>query len=194
MIPELLTPEDGDVLVSSAREAIDSYLSKSKWVVPSRLSGPRFQQKQGCFVTLRIKKGGDLRGCIGFAEPIFELSQALTRAAISSATEDPRFPPVTLKELERLMIEVSVLTTPKVIHSSARKELPKLIEVGKDGLILKWSFGSGLLLPQVPEEFGWDAEEYLANLSMKAGAPPDQWLVPESVILKFQAQVFQEQS
>ncbi len=187
---------DGKLIVSSARESIEKYLSSSRIIIPTLIANdPRFEVKLGCFVTLKVNDDeGSLRGCIGFPEPLFKLSKALPQAAVAAATEDPRFPPVGLEELPRLKTEVSVLTTPRAIETNSPKDLPKMIEPGKDGLILRWTYGSGLLLPQVAKENDWDAAEFLSNLSMKAGAPPDQWLVPGSVVLKFQAQVFQEKT
>ncbi len=183
-------------MISAVRESINTFLSTSRIAVPALIQADaRFERKQGCFVTLKSNdEEKTLRGCIGFPEPVFKLSKALTEASIAAATEDPRFPPVKLKEMDSTLAEVSVLTEPQVIQVSSPKEIPSKIRVGKDGLILRWPFGSGLLLPQVAAEFGWDADEFLANLSMKAGAPPDQWLVPGNMVLKFQAQVFQEES
>jgi uncharacterized protein len=187
--------KDGNLLISSAREAISKYLTEHQIIVPKSLVGdPRFEKKLGCFVTLKEDdKEKSLRGCIGFPEPVYKLSKALTEAAISSATQDPRFDPIRIEELRSLLVEVSVLTSPRLINIRSARNLLNQIEVGKDGLIMKWSFGSGLLLPQVAPEQGWDAEEFLANLSMKAGAPPDQWLVPGTQLLKFQAQIFSEE-
>ncbi len=111
-----------------------------------------------------------------------------------AATGDPRFPPVKSRELARLLIEVSLLSKPVQIVVRNQKELPSKIQVGKDGLIMRWSFGSGLLLPQVASEYNWGAEEFLSNLCMKAGALPDQWLVPGTLVLKFRALVFEENS
>jgi uncharacterized protein len=188
--------KDGLILTQSARSAISSFLKTGKRTVPpSLISDPRFRQKMGCFVTLKesdMEKS--LRGCIGFPEPIYELSKALTDAAIEAATGDPRFLPVKSDELPKLLLEVSLLTTPVQIKVERLQELPDKIAVGKDGLIMKWSFGSGLLLPQVATEYGWGAEEFLSNLSMKAGAPPDQWLIPGTSVYKFSALVFEENS
>jgi uncharacterized protein (TIGR00296 family) len=191
----IFSKEDGPMLISSAREAITKYLTTHNILVPdSLLKDTRFENKLGCFVTLKKNdEEKSLRGCIGFPEPVYKLSKSLTEAAIYAATEDPRFQPITLKELESLLVEVSILSTPVLIDVKTGKDLPKHIEVGKDGLIMRWSFGSGLLLPQVAIEQGWDAEEFLANLSMKVGAPPDQWLVPGTQVLKFQAQIFGEE-
>jgi uncharacterized protein (TIGR00296 family) len=188
--------EDGRLLVSSAREAISNYLRKRKVIVSSLIeSDPRFETKLGCFVTLKQNdKGHSLRGCIGFPEPVYKLSRALTEAAIEAATGDPRFPAIDRNELNGLLVEVSILTSPKVIVVNSQKELPSKIQIGKDGLIMRWSFGSGLLLPQVATEEKWDGEEFLTNLSMKAGAMPDQWLIPGTQVLKFQAQIFSEET
>ncbi len=186
--------KDGEVFIASAREAITTYLTRHQIVLPESLrSVPRYESKCGCFVTLKRNDAeNSLRGCIGFPEPVYKLSKALTEAAVHSATQDPRFEAITLDELDSLLIEVSVLTTPTPIDVKSQKELPSQVKVGKDGLIMRWSFGSGLLLPQVATEEKWDAEEFLSNLSMKAGAMPDQWLVPGTLILKFQAQIFKE--
>ena len=185
---------DGKLLVQSARESISQFLSSNKHETPSALlSDPRFNQEIGCFVTLKSSGGEDsLRGCIGFPEPVYKLSKALPLAAIYAATEDPRFPPVNLSELASLTIEVSVLTKPERIEVKNQRELPERIEIGKDGLIMNWSFGSGLLLPQVATEMHWSTVEFLENLGLKAGARAHQWLVPGTIVSKFQAMVFRE--
>jgi len=189
------TEVDGPVLVSACREIVSSYLDSGKRVTPSSLSqDPRFLQKMGCFVTLKKNDPEKtLRGCIGYPEPVYELGKALINSAIEAATGDPRFPPVKAAELSKLLIEVSLLTRPAEILVKNQKDLLSNIAVGKDGLIMRWSFGSGLLLPQVATEYEWGPEEFLCNLSMKAGAAPDQWLIPGTTIYKFQALVFEEQ-
>jgi hypothetical protein len=148
----------------------------------------------GVFVTLNYltrKKEEHLRGCVGFPLPEKRLHQSVVEAAIAAATEDPRFPPVDRKELDSIVFEVSVLTLPEEIRSSPA-DYKKEIRIGKDGLILRWRYGSGLLLPQVPVELKWDVDEYLANICYKAGAPADAWLDPASKLYKFQATVFKE--
>ena len=191
---ERFDSRDGSLIVNVARESIKSFLTDGKNAISSSASNDRrFQQRLGCFVTLKdnnSEKG--LRGCIGFPEPVYRLSKALSEAAVHAATKDPRFPPIKSSELDNLLLEVSLLTKPIQISVKDQKELPSKIRIGEDGLIMKWSFGSGLLLPQVASEYGWDSIEFLNNLSMKAGAPPDQWLVPGAMIYKFAAQVFQE--
>ena len=187
--------KDGGLIICSSRKIIDTFLTKRIHEVPKEiLQDPRFDERRGCFVTLKLTdKQRTLRGCIGFPEPVYKLSKALCEASIASATQDPRFPPVVLEEMISILLEVSILTRPTVIEVKSQKDIPTQIEIGKHGLIMRWSFGSGLLLPQVAIEEGWSAEEFLSNLSLKAGAPPDQWLVPGTLVLRFEARIFSEQ-
>jgi uncharacterized protein (TIGR00296 family) len=191
----LFSGRDGPPLIAAAREVIEHYLETKRVTVPSWFStDARFEQKRGCFVTLKLNDSEkSLRGCIGFPEPVYALKKALPEASISAATGDPRFPPVKKEEIDNLLLEISLLTPPKLIVSKPA-DLPQKIEMGKDGLIMKWSYGSGLLLPQVATEYGWNAEDFLCNLSVKAGAAPDQWLVPGTMIFSFRAQLFSESS
>jgi hypothetical protein len=122
------------------------------------------------------------------------LVEAVIDSAISSATRDPRFPSVRLEELPELGVEVSVLTKPEKIEVKSPRDYPKSIVIGRDGLIVEWSGYAGLLLPQVPVEWGWDAEEFLSQACMKAGLMPDYWLRKDVRISKFSAQVFREKS
>jgi uncharacterized protein (TIGR00296 family) len=191
---ELIFASDGKVLVEAARDTISRFLRVKKLITPTALSSEsKVEQKLGCFVTLKdVRNKNALRGCIGFPEPVYKLSKALPLAAVYAATEDPRFPAVSLSELENLTLEISILTKPERINVRNQHELPQNIEIGRDGLIMKWSFGSGLLLPQVATEMRLNAVEFLENLGLKAGAPSNQWLDPATVISKFQAIVFQE--
>ena len=130
-------------------------------------------EKRGVFVTLYKKK--HLRGCIGFPEPILPLGIALIKAAKAAAFEDPRFSPLSTSELKEIKIEITLLTKPK-------KTDPKKIKVGKDGLIIKKGFNSGLLLPQVAVEYKWDAKTFLEQTCLKAGLDKDAWKDAESSI------------
>jgi hypothetical protein len=91
-------------------------------------------------------------------------------------------------------VEVSVLTKPEPIEVENPRDYPKHIEIGRDGLIIEWSGYSGLLLPQVPVEWGWDVEEFLSQTCMKAGLPPDHWFEKDVRIQKFSAQIFKEKT
>jgi uncharacterized protein len=193
---EAFSEADGPLVVGATRNVISTFLQTGKKVTPSSLAEDlRFRQKMGCFVTLKKNDPEkSLRGCIGYPEPVYELSKALMNSAVEAATGDPRFPPVRSPELARLLLEVSLLTKPVEMMAKNQKDLLSKIEIGKDGLIMRWSFGSGLLLPQVATEYNWGPEEFLCNLSMKAGAPPDQWLIPGTLVYKFNALIFEETS
>jgi len=158
--------------------------------------GHRLMEKCGVFVTLNSVHSGEkaLRGCIGLPYPTTPLTQAVIDAALSAAMRDPRFPPVTLDELDNIVFEVSVLTPPERVEVEKTTEYPSKIKVGRDGLVVERSYCTGLLLPQVPVEFNWGAEEFLCQCSMKAGLPPDSWLLKGSKIYRFQAIIFEEVS
>jgi len=149
-----------------------------------QFTDPRFKERCGIFVTL--KKHDELRGCIGFVKGIEPLSEAIQEMALAAATRDPRFSPVSSDELPQISIEVSVLTPMTEVKSIAE------IEIGKHGLMLLHGRHSGLLLPQVPVEWGWDVDEFLVNLCYKAGLPPGSHLEPGAKLLKFSADIFSE--
>ena len=182
---------EGTELVCLARTAVEKYLQESVIIKPEKETS----EKAGVFVTLNYltpNRREDLRGCIGFPLPEKTLYQSVIDAALAAATEDPRFPPLDVRELNNIVFEVSVLTPPQEIRVNNPADYRKQVEIGRDGLILQWRFGSGLLLPQVPVELNWDVEEYLANICYKAGAPPDVWVDPSSKLYKFQSTVFKE--
>lgn len=186
----MLSDSEGAELVRLARKAVEMYLHESAMIRPEKDSS----EKAGVFVTLNCltrNKEEHLRGCIGFPLAEKMLHQSVVEAAIAAATEDPRFPPVDRQELDSIIFEVSVLTPPQEINSSP-VDYKKEIRIGRDGLILRWRYGSGLLLPQVPVELKWNVDEYLTNICYKAGAPADAWLDPASKLYKFQAIVFKE--
>jgi uncharacterized protein (TIGR00296 family) len=135
-----------------------------------------------------------LRGCIGFPEPTYPLGEAIVRSAISAATRDPRFPSVELKELTKIIVEVTILTTPERLECPDPRDYPDRIKVGRDGLIVERGWSRGLLLPQVAVEWAWDVEEFLMQCCIKAGLPPDSWLVGGTKIYKFEGKIFSEVS
>jgi len=190
---EPLTLEEGAYLVKLARKTIEVYLS-GKSPAPPGDAPEKLKRKQGVFVTLNTYPEKELRGCIGFPLPEYPLLEATMRAAIASATQDPRFPPVTPDELSRIVVEVSALTPPEEIRFEDPKDLPKLIRIGVDGLIIESGGFGGLLLPQVPVEFNWTPEEYLMNLCLKAGLPSTYWLTGKIKLYRFTAQIFEEES
>lgn len=167
--------------LKTARSAIELWAREGKRFVPKNIP-ESFMEKRGCFVTLT--EGGELRGCIGYPEPILPLIEALVDAAIS-ACRDPRFPPLDASELPKIKIEISVLTKPRPIK-------PEGIKVGRDGLIIRHGYYSGLLLPQVATEYNWSREEFLNHACFKAGLHQDAWKDEETQIFAFQAEVFSE--
>jgi hypothetical protein len=185
---------EGEFLVNLARKAISNYLSENKMIKPPEDTLARLNEKLGVFVTLKNYSSGELRGCIGFPEPVEILAKATITSAIEAATGDPRFPKVTLKELEEdIVVEISVLTIPQEIKSEP-KDIPEHISIGTDGLIIGRGLQRGLLLPQVAVEWKWDKEEFLANCCLKAGLPNDSWLLKGSKVFTFKATIFRERS
>ena len=185
-----LSDEDGQILVKTARLAVTEYLANGKRIELSREIKSKFAFKSGVFVTLN--KEENLRGCIGFPTPDRILHQSLVDAAMASATEDPRFLPVIHEELDEITFEVTALTPPIEIKVKDPSEYPKMIKIGRDGLIVKWEYGAGLLLPQVPVEYKWNEEEFLGHACEKAGAPSDHWKRKSTMVLKFEGIVFKE--
>jgi len=191
-----LTLEEGKFLVNLARQTVTEYLKNGKILqVPEGVS-PNLMEKAGVFVTLNSYHNGkkSLRGCIGLPYPTTPLTQAVIEAALSAATRDPRFPPVTPQELDHITFEVSVLTPPERVTVEKPTDYSSKIKVGRDGLIIEKSYCKGLLLPQVPVEWNWNEEEFLCQCSMKAGLPPDSWLLKDTKIYRFQAIIFEEAS
>jgi uncharacterized protein (TIGR00296 family) len=191
-----LTLEEGCFLVRLARKAVEKYLKNGKVVAVPKDVSSKLMEKCGVFVTLSSLDQGrkELRGCIGFPYPTTPLIRAVIESAINSATQDPRFPPVSPNELDHIVFEVSVLTPPKLVKVQKPTDYPQKIKVGQDGLIVERSYCKGLLLPQVPIEWNWEEEEFLCQCCMKAGLPPDSWLLEGTKIYKFQAIIFEEMS
>ena len=179
------------MLVRLARTAVRTYLERS--VI---MDAPKpIETLAGVFVTLNYvtqQKQEHLRGCIGFPLPHKPLTETVVEAAIAAATQDPRFPPVRMNDFKSISFEVSVLTTPEELDKT--RQYRDQVVIGRHGLILRWKYGSGLLLPQVPVELNWDVDEYLVNLCQKAGAPLDALDEPTSKLYSFQASVFKEVS
>ncbi len=179
----MLTDQQKKKVLEIARETLNCYLS-GRQLPPFVADDPVLQEKRGVFVTL--KRGGELRGCIGYIQPIKPLAEAVRDIAIQSATADPRFPAVSHEELKEISIEVSVLTVPKKVDA-------KDVVLGRDGVIVKKGYRQGVFLPQVADETAWSKEEFMDNLCLhKAGLPPDSWKNPNTEIHTFQAEVFAE--
>jgi len=190
-----LSLEEGKFLVNLARKAVEEILKYGKRLeLPEKVS-EKLRQPCGVFVTINKVGNEDreLRGCIGYPYPTSPLAEAVIDSAISSATQDPRFQPLSIKELDKVVFEISVLTPPQIIEVKNPREYPQKIKIGQDGLIVERGMFKGLLLPQVPVEWKWDEEEFLCQCCIKAGLPPDCWLLKDTKIYKFQAIIFEEE-
>ena len=185
-----LTTDDGNLLVSTARKIVTEYITNGTKLKLENEFKNKFSFKSGVFVTLNDNQG--LRGCIGYPLPNKLLYDALSDAAISAATKDPRFSPVEEKDLNSILFEVTVLTPPKKIIVSNSKEYLSKIKVGRDGLIIKNGFNFGLLLPQVPIDYNWNEKEFLEYTCEKAGLSKDSWKDPNTEIQKFEGIIFNE--
>jgi AmmeMemoRadiSam system protein A len=183
--PQLLSEGSRRALLDLARGSLEAHFRGEP---PPRLGSDRaegFGEPRALFVTLR--KRSDLRGCIGTLAPEGDLSRTVPRFALRAALNDPRFPPLTPEELPECRIEISVLTAPRELED------PQDVVVGRDGLIIEGQGRSGLLLPQVATEWGFDRERFLSEVSRKAGLPGDAWRSPGVRLWTFQAEVFGEE-
>ncbi|MHA1166998.1 MAG: TIGR00296 family protein [Candidatus Hodarchaeales archaeon] len=183
--------EDDKKLISLARKTIEIFLRDRKKIDIENEELPAFtEERSGVFTTL--KKHGQLRGCIGFPEPVYPLREAIVDSAISAAVKDPRFPPVSLEELTEIELELTILSPPKKIEVKDPAEYLQHIKIGRDGLIISKGPFRGLLLPQVPVEWEWDVRAFLEHTCRKAGLPIDAWMHPDTEIYKFEGRVIHE--
>lgn len=171
-------------LLELARRAVEARVSGAAFSAPPALP-PELCRPSGAFVTLRRRADHELRGCVGYVEARYPLHEAVARAAAAAATEDSRFAAVSPGELASLVLDISVLGPPAPIE-------PADVEVGRHGLIVERGGRRGLLLPQVPLEWGWDAATFVGQTCRKAGLQPDAWRDRETKLLAFEAEVFGE--
>ena len=184
---EQLTTGEGEMAIRLARGAIEYTIAKKP--KPMITLTPVFSEKRGVFVTLT--KNGVLRGCIGFPYPVMPLGDAIEHTAGAAALEDPRFPPVRKNEIAEITVEVTILSVP-VSMTCDPKDRPAHVEVGRDGLIVRGMGTSGLLLPQVATEYGWDSRTFLDPPCNKAGLPARCWTYNNVEVLTFEGQIFSE--
>ena len=173
---------DKAALLRLARAAVAGFLATGA-EIEDHTGLARLEEPRGVFVTLTRK--GELRGCVGFIAPVMPLGRAVIRAAVYAATEDPRFPRVGPDELSGLRIEISVLTPARPIDG------PKAIVIGTHGLIVEKDGRSGVLLPRVAVDEGWDRTTFLDQVCLKAGLPADAWRRGAKLSV-FEAVVFRE--
>jgi AmmeMemoRadiSam system protein A len=177
-----LSDEERRALLAVARGAISQTLTlETVPTVPAQAG--RLAEPAGAFVTLR--RNGKLRGCVGRLEPADPLAEIVAQSAITAAFADSRFHPVTVDELPHLEIEISVLSEPWSIQ-------PAEVELGIHGIVVSCGANRGLLLPQVPLERNWSANQFLETACRKAGLRSDGWRDPETRLFAFTAEVFSE--
>ncbi|HOX54755.1 MAG TPA: AmmeMemoRadiSam system protein B [Candidatus Omnitrophota bacterium] len=181
----MLSNEQKKTLLTIARESMENYVKTGKRK-EFAVDDPVLKRHQGAFVTLN--KNGQLRGCIGRIVADDPLYEVVASMAIEAAIDDPRFYPVTAKELNDIEIDISALSPIEEI-----KDVNK-IEVGKHGIIIRRGFFQGLLLPQVATEYGWNRETFLKQTCLKAGLPEDAWKDKTTQISIFSAEVFSEKT
>ncbi len=169
-------------LLKIARESIETYLKEGK-VTKFEEEDPLLTRKQGVFVTLTEKR--ELRGCIGSLIGEMPLCETVAKMAIEAAFRDPRFSPLKKDELSKIHIEISVLSELRLT-----KDINK-IEVGRDGILIRKGFYSGVLLPQVATEYRWDRNTFLEQTCYKAGLPRDAYKEGTEIYI-FTAHVFGE--
>ena len=184
-----ISDDDGKILVKMARTVVTKYLTNNTKILDHDFK-EKFSFNAGVFVTINDKSG--LRGCIGFPFAMKKLSDALTDAAISASTEDPRFSSIRQNELNNLVFEVTVLSDAEEISTSSPEEIIQEVKIGRDGLIIEKDSQSGLLLPQVPVEYNWDVVDFLNHTCHKAGLPNGSWKDKDTKISKFQGIIFRE--
>lgn len=178
-----LSREEKETLLKLARQTIEARCQGKPAPKPDATS-PRLKEPRGAFVTLHKK--GELRGCIGHIVAVRPLVESVAEMAEAAAFQDPRFPSVRKEEVRELEIEISALTPMQRISD------PKEVEVGRHGLYMKRGARSGLLLPQVATEQGWNRTQFLENTCRKAGLDRDAWKDPTMEIYIFSADIFRE--
>ena len=172
--------KERDLLKKLARNSIEKVLL-GKGEEPLELPEV-LKRKMGAFVCLKTK--GDLKGCIGYIRGQMPLDQTVKQMAVEAAFHDPRFMPLSEEEWKDTDIEISVLTPMRKI------EHVEEIEVGINGVYVEKGTYSGLLLPQVATENGWDRTTFLECTCVKAGLARDAWKSNDTDIYIFSADVF----
>lgn len=184
--------QDGKYLVDVARKTIEKSVEAGSVVVYETKAAERLKEKRGVFVTILKHPGKELRGCIGLPRPERPLIVAIKEAATNAALADPRFSPVKSDELDKIVVEITVLTPPELIKVDKPQDYPKHVEIGKHGLMVEFGDRSGLLLPQVATELKLDSEQFLSETCYKAGLGFSDWLNPNIKIYRFEGQIFAE--
>ena len=170
-------------LLDIVRKTIEARLT-GKSIPELQSCSEVLQEKRGAFVTLR--KHDHLRGCIGYIEARKPLYKIVREMALAAAFDDPRFPPLKSEELKSVAVEISILSPLKEVEDIDE------IKVGTHGLYITKGFHSGLLLPQVATEYGWDRLTFLRETCYKAGLQRDAWKEKDAKVFIFSAEIIGE--
>lgn len=185
-----LDESDGKTLIETARRAIAEKLSvKEEGLDKATDAPPHLQRPMGAFVTLT--KNGSLRGCIGHLVAKEPLIEGIRQNSINAAFKDPRFPPLSKDEFDRIKIEVSVLTEPLPLEHSGGRDLLEKLQPKVDGVIIRRGGRQATFLPQVWEQLP-DKEKFLSHLCLKAGLPADAWMSGDLEVSTYRVQAFEE--
>ena len=191
IMSEQLTEQEGHYLLSVARKTIEQKLfGKKEQEEKDSFQSSKFSEKRGTFVTLTFNK--NLRGCIGHIVPQETLLEGIELNAINAAFRDPRFPPLSKKEWDKVKIEISVLTDPKPLPYSDGDDLLNKLRPGVDGVIIKKDYYQATFLPQVWDQLP-DRKEFLTHLCMKAGLDGNAWKKDKLEVSIYQVQAFEEE-
>ena len=193
--PQPIETENGRLLLKLARSTLMEKFGRRLPAdedarLQSARSDPQLQARRGTFVTLMLK--GNLRGCIGNLSATDPLAKGIQRNAVNAAFQDPRFAPLTEKELDQVSIEISILTEPRPVPYATSEELLEKLRPHVDGVILRQGYASATFLPQVWEQLP-KAEDFLGHLCLKAGLPRDAWRRSKLEVATYQVQRFDEQ-
>ncbi len=180
----MISCEEKSALLQLARDTITAKVGNRPLSEVAKLTG-RLQEPGGAFVTIHKRK--QLRGCIGLLESDLPLAETVSHMAVAAATEDSRFSPVRFEELGDLHIEISVLSPMR------RVEQVRDIRLGIDGVLVAQAGHSGVFLPQVAQDTGWDLATFLSELCVgKAGLAADAWQDPETELRTFTVEILAE--
>lgn len=191
IMSDQLTDQEGHYLLSVARKTIEQRLfNKSEQEKAEAVQSSKFSEQRGTFVTLT--SNNNLRGCIGHIVPQETLFEGIQVNAINAAFHDPRFPPLSKREWDRVKIEISVLTDPKPLPYTDANDLLNKLRSGVDGVIIKKDYYQATFLPQVWDQLP-DKKEFLTHLCMKAGLAGDAWKKEKLEVSIYQVQAFEEE-
>ncbi|MDE1823243.1 MAG: TIGR00296 family protein [Candidatus Micrarchaeota archaeon] len=192
---EAYSIKQGEELVKAARHAIELCTTTPQF--NGRMiekSVERFTERKGVFVTIEHYPTKTMRGNIGITEPIAPLSKSLVEAAVAAAIDDPGYVPVSHHELDEMVVSVSILAKPEKLKGRTAEVLKRQIKIGRDGLMIRYGYHSGILLPIVPIEQRWNKDQFLDNLCINANLPLHIWKTHDAVLYRFGAQLFRELS